>query len=374
MKAEKRNPRVAFAGRFDDTDITSGPVKTANRLFNEHSKGNRSSFITYFFNGKKYSFYKKLFGLELQELNGNDIYTAGLFRVYGILKKVNPEIIHILTFERFAVLILLYRLFNEVKIIYNSHGVIAYEDRELKSLPYFYKAKNRFCEKRLLKNSDVVIFPSALAIDIAEQYYGLDLSNTVILPNGIDAVFQNPNRHYVLNNVIRAVFIYNSILNQSGLDFLLRYLSGRKTDSKLELHLITDEEIIVPETTKLKIFCRTKMNAEKLAGFYLDKDVFLSLNNYDTFSISTAEAMASGLIPIITSCTGISRYIDDDYNGYLIEYGDIKGLNRYLNLLTEMNAKKRIEISREATQIYDSLSWPNVYELYRNLYLETINK
>ncbi|MBZ0204514.1 MAG: glycosyltransferase family 4 protein [Ignavibacteria bacterium] len=367
MKTKKENHKVAFAGRFDNNSI-SGPVKAASRIFSEHTKESNASFIQYFFDGGNYGLYKKLFGIEELVLNGNVIYTAGLFRIYGILKKQKPDIIHILNFERFAVFIFLFRFFNKVKIIYNSHSVIAYEDSELKILPYFYKLKNRFCENRFLKHSDIIVFPSARALDIAEEYYGLKISNALILPNGIDRIFHDHTRPECPNKALKLVFIHNSNLNRSGKDYLIKFISNEIISSEIEIYIISNEEIELPVKNNITVCYRSKMSADKLAEFYRDKDIFLSLNEYDTFSISTAEAMAAGLIPIITADTGISRYIDCGFNGFTVEYCDTKSLKDNIESLSGMNNQKRKELSANAAKIFESLSWNNVYEMYNNLY------
>ena len=110
------------------------------------------------------------------------------------------------------------------------------------------------------------------------------------------------------------------------------------------------------------------MNRIELAEFYGDKDIFLSLNKYDTFSISTAEAMASGLIPVITSETGISRYIINGLNGYNFPFQFHNELPKILELLTNMPAEKKEEISRSASLAVIDLKWKNVYQMYENVY------
>ena len=117
----------------------------------------------------------------------------------------------------------------------------------------------------------------------------------------------------------------------------------------------------------VKIHFVNKMNTDELAAFYEDKDIFLSLNKYDTFSISSVEAMAAGLITIVTQNTGMSRYITTGENGYTIKYGEIHELCDIIDSLN-LNPALRIRVSSESRKIYEILSWENVYETYKNIY------
>ena len=110
-----------------------------------------------------------------------------------------------------------------------------------------------------------------------------------------------------------------------------------------------------------------KLNASDLVNHYKDADIFLSLNKYDTFSISTVEAMASGLVPVVTEDTGMSRYIEEGTNGFTVKYGDADSL---LNILNKLNNERVLieKISNKAHGIYEILSWQNVYDTYRIIY------
>ena len=129
MKTGNEKADVVFIGRYIKGEILSGPEKTAKRIFDEHTKQNKSCFIQYFFDGRKYGFVKKLFGKEKEtEANNSGVFTLGLISAFTALFRLKPKIIHIITFERFAVIAFLYRFFRKTKIIYNSHGIVAYEN------------------------------------------------------------------------------------------------------------------------------------------------------------------------------------------------------------------------------------------------------
>src|SRR5258706_3602365 len=139
MKTQSDSPLVVYTGRYCESEILSGPEKAAKRIFEIHSKSYKTAFVQYFFDGNKYNIIKKLFGKEITVLNQNSVlYTAGLFRFIPLLFKLRPDIVHIINFERFAVLTFYVRILRRFKVIYNEHGVIAYENSEIKKSGYFY--------------------------------------------------------------------------------------------------------------------------------------------------------------------------------------------------------------------------------------------
>lgn len=363
MSARKDNLNIVYIGRYNKSGMLSGPEKVAKRIFEYHSMKNKTCFIQYFFDGSKAGLIKKLFGFDEEVIDGGSkIYTAGLFKVYSILKKLRPDIIHIITFERFAIIAVLYKFFNKVKIVYNEHGVIAYEN-EIKDNGYFYSIKDRFCEKRLLHSVDKIVFVSEQALNLAEKYYKISETKCVILANGIDSVF---NKHATkdYSGKIKAVILFPNKLYDSGLEFLLDFYLEHKPE--FEFYVITDSDIVLPES-----FFKTKpMPPKELITFYNDKHFFLALNSYDTFSISTAEAMSCGLIPVVTEETGISRFIENGVNGFSVKYGKIASVKKVIDDISDLSSEEKKEMSLSASKIYDELNWENIYSSYNSLYKE----
>jgi len=174
MKKKKQSNKIAFIGRYNEGEIISGPEKTAKRIFELAASKYEAVFIQYFFDGGKYSLKNKLFGYEEFMKNGMKIYTLGVIRLFFFLIKFKPDIIHIITFERFARAAVYYAKLRKVKLIYNSHGIIIHEDEEIKHEKSSYRRKNRKTEKLLLKSANKIVFPSESAILTCEIYYKLD--------------------------------------------------------------------------------------------------------------------------------------------------------------------------------------------------------
>lgn len=364
MRTGKDKTGIVFFGRHSKAEQLSGPEKCAKRIFDIHSKSNSSVFIQYFFDGRKYGFVKKLFGKQQEQSgSGSEIYTLGLFRIIPLLIKLKPGIIHIITFERFAIISFLYKMFSKVKVVYNSHGIVAHENDKIKSVTGFYKFKDRICEKFFLKHSDKIIFPSERTIDIAEKYFRFNGNKAVILAGGIDEVFGESFNRKKSTSRLKAVIMDLSEFSFSGMRFLNDLL--KTIEVNIDFYIIGNKFNF--SESKLNIFFVNRMDTKALAEFYADKNIFLSLNDYDTFSIAAIEAMAAGLIPVVTSETGMSRYVLNYENGYIVNFGDAGNLKNILEQITNDTALQN-KISVSASKIFEILSWKNIYDSYLNVY------
>ena len=366
LKRANDNINVLFAGRYPESGVVSGPEMTAKSVFEEHNVNNNSVFLQYFFDGRKYSIFKKLFG-RTEALDGR-IITLGIFRIIPELRRRHPDIIHLITFERFAVIFYIYKMLFRVKILYNSHGIVRYENSELKKLPAFYRFKDMLCEKIFLKYSDKIIFPSVMTIDLAGNNYSIEENKAVLLPNGVNSEFFSNKLKPDFSGRLKAVMHYKNELNYSAIELLERSLE--RIEVPIDFFILTDIKISLPSTENITFTVNQLLTVSELPGFYEDKDVFLSLNKYDTFSTSTAEAMASGLIPVVTSQTGISRYIQNGVNGFVFDHYNEAGLPGILKEIAKMDNIEITDIRKNAVKTADELSNYNVYRMYYELYRE----
>jgi len=57
--------KIVYIGRYNESEILTGPEKVAKRIFHNMTKINSNCvFVEYFFDGAKYNIWKKLFGKE----------------------------------------------------------------------------------------------------------------------------------------------------------------------------------------------------------------------------------------------------------------------------------------------------------------------
>ena len=361
--------KILFLGRYNETSVLTGPEKVAKRIFAKCSHDFEAAFITYYFDGNRYGMFTKLFGKEvISETGGREIYRLGVFRVMSYIVKFSPDIIHIINFERFAKISFFHKRFPKTKIYFNVHGIAAFENEVNTAASEKLKIKDFKSEMKYFKDSDKLIFLSERSVMTADNYFKFDRSKIEIIPNGIDIIFHQISKEKKtnLNSILKIVFVGDADKKEKGFDFLVNLL--KKIEFPLEVFVVGDNYRVKENIrNNIRINFIEKMNTESFAKFLSDKDIFISASSYEQFSLSTVEAMAAGLVPVVTEETGMSSYIEDGKNGFVIKYGDIEGLTK---VLSRINSPRESldRISKEAAKIYSVLSWDLVYLKYKKLY------
>ncbi|HKI78397.1 MAG TPA: glycosyltransferase family 4 protein [Ignavibacteriaceae bacterium] len=366
------NKKILFLGKYNESEIIKGPEKVAKRIFDILSSNNsKITFIEYFSEGSKYSYWKKLNGRELKYHNAkSQILKLGIVQLIKELWIIRPDIIHIADFERFQLVAFLFRPFLKYKILYTVHGIAAYEmELTYKNKWAFYELKDKIAEYFYFKLSDKLLFLSKESINKALEYYKFDPSKVQIIANGIDKEFyyaysQKINRD---GSGLKVVFVGDCERSEKGLTFILESLAD--VNFNIEFFIIGSnyDSKIIEVSSFVNSYVINKMSTTELAAFYENKDIFISASYYDPFSLATVEAMAAGLIPVVTTNTGMSRFIKTGINGFIIKYGEKKELIRTLSKISGDDMLMK-SISNEATKIYQELSWENVSEMYLKIY------
>jgi glycosyltransferase involved in cell wall biosynthesis len=360
---------IVYIGRYNKNDILSGPEKVARRIFDNISKKRNSVFIEYFFDGNNYGIFKKLFGKEIVDsINESNIYRMGIIAIFFCLLKIRPKIIHIITFERFALVCFIYKIFLRVKIIYNVHGVLVHENKELGLQKRFYNFKDKIVEKIIIKYSDILLLLSAETKIILEKYCRIKENKIKYIKNGVDSEYHNAgiNKIYSEKSILKIVFIADIRRKEKGYEFLKNSLE--KIENNIELYIIDRKENILSFKNKLIcVFCFDKMSSVELANLLINKDVFISASFYEPFSISSVECMSAGLIPVLTKETGASELIVEGVNGYLYNYNDSDKLIKILSEFS-INTELRKKVSGEAMKIFNVLDWEKISNDYLSIY------
>lgn len=362
---------IIYLGRYSKDEIPDGPEKVAKRIFDNYTLNNESLFIEYFFDGRKYGFFKKLFGKETAEnINGSKVWRMGVFPLFFTLIIQKPKIIHVLNFERFALVAFFCKIFFKTKIFYSLHGLAVYENKYFRKQNWIYNLKDKITEKIFIRYSDSLLILSESFGKLLKDYYNIDERKIRFVKNGIDEEFALAGKKKIFagSNNLKIVFISDIKRIEKGFSFLKDTLE--KLDFEIELYIVSkkySEQNFEFENKLIKVFYKEKMKPAELAEFLSDKDVFISSSRYEPFGITTVEAMAAGLIPVVTIETGASEIVENGKNGFVYDYGDDKKLKNILSVLT-YDKELREKISKEAIEMYSMLSWEKITDYYTKIY------
>lgn len=103
---------------------------------------------------------------------------------------------------------------------------------------------------------------------------------------------------------------------------------------------------------------------KNIAGFWEKQDIYLSCSDWEGHSISQSEAMAAGVVPVVTNTSGVEDDIEDGMNGYIVDRGDIETMVKrieYLydnrSLLSEMGRRCYEIIAERNKNVNEEIYW-----------------
>lgn len=361
--------KIFLAGRYNPGIIKSGPEKFSKRLYefllnNSDNKSNEIFFISFFF--KEFtdgSLYNRLFGFSF--ISGeNNIIKIGIFRLFGFLLKGKPDIIHISFSEIFTIFFYIYKIIFNYRIIVTVHSLAKIE---LKNAPRSIRIKKGLLERFIFKNSNKLVFVSKLLLDEFKARYNYMIDDRyLIIPNGIDSNNKFNDKRNFLSKNINVVFYngYNNII-QRGFDFIIDNFKELKS-IEINLHII-GVNIHNFNYPGINIINHNFLNNDDLAEFWRDKHFIVKSISFDSFPIMVIEAMASGVIPIISDNIGTRDYIKNGINGFIYSKDDSKPLFRIMQII--LNNEYNLDVvSRNASAIKDILNWDKVLHEYLAAY------
>ncbi|KUG25114.1 hypothetical protein ASZ90_005069 [hydrocarbon metagenome] len=327
--------KVLLVGRYNPSEVLTGPEKFAKRLYHnllEHELD--CEFVEYFFDGTEYSVLQKLFGKQIKNFSGVIIKQFGIISLLFYLVVRKPDIIHFVTFERFQIIVLIFKILTNVKLIYTVHGIIVYENQmrnEYKTIGRINYYKDLVLEKLIFQYANAIVFLSNASKKLAKNYYDFSNKRSVIIYHGVDKYFLRSYDSKTYNSsTIKAVSVGDYSRREKGLTKLLEILD--KSEVNVELHMISNDEVPFLNRNNLIVHRYDKMNSVDFKKFLIDKDIFISASNYEPFSISALESISSGLIPFFTTETGLSEITSQIDCGFYFKYSQLDKINAYLKM------------------------------------------
>ncbi len=362
--------KILFLGEYSYSKILGGPYKVAKRIYGLSFIDFNCEFWEYFQDGNEYGLVKKIFGFEIVN-NDFRIYKFGVFPMIKQVFKLKPDVVHIMILRRYTIILFLLKYFLNFKVAYNVHGIIREENKNNKLNSRFTSLKDKYIENIIVKHSDYLLYLSGLHRKTICDTFNIKSDRLLKIANGVDDEFSWHEYKKDFFGILSAVFIGNTGWKEKGFDFILHSLE--EINFSMNLFVIHNGKEIAGDfkskNEKLKIIKIERMETDELARFFEDKHIILSGSMFDSFNIAVAEAMAAGLVPLVTEETGISEYIVEGENGYIYKYGDKVKL---LSLLNTINSdRKKMElVSRNTKNIINILNWNKIYNRYYKIMYE----
>lgn len=241
-------------------------------------------------------------------------------------------------------------------------------------------------ESESLCNFDHVILPSKYAVNSAKNSLnGNYLNKFHLIPFGanLPAVYdskslsENIHQHYSISKIVNLLVISSDWERKGG--ELIALLTN-------ELCKIFSVNLIVIGTgfckngidSSVNIFHYRSLNKslpeESLIFDCLLRrcDFFLMPSKGEAFGMAVCEALAYGIIPIISNCGGLSEF-DNDLESIprLNESGDVSVVIRYIADVCSKSVEDRLDIKSNLLSLYlRKYNWDVFYDRFKNLILK----
>lgn len=306
---------------------------------------------------------RRLRFLSLHKRLGLDL--GILFKLYKLLKKEKPEIIHTHTYS--VAYVLLPSLLNKVKIkIHTVHNVAG------KELSPAYR-KIMYLAYRFFKIYPVAI--SELVKRTIYEEYKLDSSKVPCIYNGINTLEFSSYKSKKPLKTIELIHVGRFSKQKNHAMLIDAFRMAVKINPKLRLTLVGDGE--------LKEFILRKVEAEGLSEVVKftgitkdiprllnDSHIFLLSSSWEGLPLSVLEAMSCSLPIIATKTGGVPDIVVHGENGLLVATNDTLSFAKAILKLSDDELLRNgfALKSKELSKKYDVKRMTNNYsELYKSL-------
>jgi glycosyltransferase involved in cell wall biosynthesis len=239
--------------------------------------------------------------------------------LYTAMRKVKVDIVHAHNYRALPMLFAALTKKQGTRLVVTTHLGFS------KLGKWIYYIYDPLLGKKIFLRADkiIVVSPAELEeVPTLKKY----CTKIVYIPNGVD--FSEVNRIYSVERPARAtvnLLCVSRLERKKGVQTAIKTVDFLKT-LPVHLSIIGDG----PEMSRLKtlvdgldlghlVTFKGKMTKENVYNVYSQSDIFLLLSEYEAHSIALTEAMAFGLVPIVTNVGGNPVIVDEE-TGYLVNY------------------------------------------------------
>ena len=303
------------------------------------------------------------------------VYTLSYLGLAVHLVKHNYDIINVHNMSSFFSIPFILKKchFISSKIVFVSHGLVFIEKKEKR---YNHPITYQLFQKISLKWADHIIAVSTSLKNDIMQHYSINCDKISIILNAVDSSFFEQKKRPISFSINEQFILYvGEIAQVKGVNYLIEAISH------LNIKLV-----IVGETTpyfeELKNTYRDQFELNKiihlenliddeLKYLYSKSLFFVLFSRHEPFGLVVLEAMASGKAVLISDNVGAKEIIDNGVDGFIIPFGDLKGLIDKMEYLIN-NEEVAIEMGKSARLKAMQNSWKFKAQQYLALFNNTL--
>lgn len=93
------------------------------------------------------------------------------------------------------------------------------------------------------------------------------------------------------------------------------------------------EDYVNKNHLEKRIIIKGLIEREKMVDFWKTQDVFINVSDSEGNCMSMMEAMAQGVVPILTDVSGVRDIVENTKNGFIVNCGDINSIKEYIKYM-----------------------------------------
>jgi len=278
-----------------------------------------------------------------------------------------PHIIHAHFYEAGVPAVLIGK-FHNIPVVVTEHNS-SFQRKNIRTVQK-WRAKFAFM------GADLVM-PVSKSLQKAIEEYGIKARFQVV-PNVVDTTIFNPASVSQPENQLKRLLFVGllDLSHNKGMPYLLNALALlREHRDDWILDIVADgparieyEHMSEDLALGAQVTFHGLKTKKEVADFMRQADIFVLPSLIETFSVVTAEALATGLPVITTSCGGPEEYITDEV-GLIVPPGNAKALCKGMDfILDNLPLGSRNKIHQHAERLFSPrIVGKKLHETYHSL-------
>ncbi len=258
---------------------------------------------------------------------------------------------------------------NTPHFVYTDHTHLAnltYRDYNLKKL---YRQEWIDLEKKIYQNASLVFVRSSNILDSLVEQYGIHSEKIKCVFSGSNVVvneISTTDKDYSNQNIL---FVGLEWERKGGPELIEAFKIVLKKFPKATLTIVgANPQIQVPNTKIIG-----KVSPGSLINYYKEASIFCLPTRLEPFGIAFLEAMQARLPIIGTNIGAVPDFVEDSFNGLLVEPGDINGISNALIKLLEQPENCRIYGERSKEIADNKYNWQAVGKRIKQHIINQLN-
>ena len=150
------------------------------------------------------------------------------------------------------------------------------------------------------------------------------------------------------------------ILKEMQVDFVFDFAGDGE-------YLFDFKAAIITAGLQNEVCCLGSIPREDISSFWQSHDIYLSCSEWEGHSISQAEAMSNGAVPIVTDVSGARDDVNDGVNGFVVAIGDIEAMACHIKYLYDNREVLELMGKKAAEDIQEKCAKVDIMQLWHDI-------